>query len=378
MTASTDEGNVAFDAGWRAERAAEQGASLPSGDVTVSCSAPHGWGGLGRHLEEIVGALRRSGSEVRCVCGPGGVGGESSECRVVHPGPGAGAAGSLFRRSPAWRIWASSASFDAAAARELHGGDHLLAFSGQARAQFKRARERGVGSRSLVSPTSHLTGVDRRYREAVSRYPLEQSWTPRLLRRTLEEYRIADRIYVSSRYVWESFLEQGIAEERLALFPLTPAEAFRPMSEPNESGLFEILYVGSLSVVKGVPLLLDAFARQPGDELRLILLGGWESRGMRRHIEAACAADPRIEVRPGRPLEQLRTARLFVHPSYEDGFSYSCAEALACGVPVIASENTGAKELIEEGRTGLIAPTGDLDWLTEALAGAHRGELFNG
>ena len=162
------------------------------------------------------------------------------------------------------------------------------------------------------------------------------------------------------------------------MFPLTPAESFTPASGPNDSGLFEILYVGSLSVVKGVPLLLEAFARQQGDDLRLILMGGWESRGMRRHIEAACAADRRIEVRPGRPLERLRSARLFVHPSYEDGFSYSCAEALACGVPVIASENTGAKELIEEGRTGAIAPTGDLDWLTEALRSARRGELLNG
>ena len=378
MTVSTDAGDGSFGVRWRAERAAEQAACLPAGDVSVSCSAPFGSGGLGRHLEEIVGALRRRGSEVRCLCGPGAAGDDACGCGVVQPGRPAGAAGSLLRRSAAWRIWASSASFDAAAARRLDGAEHLIAFSGQARAQFRRAGERGLGSRSLVSPTSHLTGVDRRYREAIARHPLEQPWTTHLLRRSLTEYRLAERIYVSSRYVLESFLEQGISEDRLTLFPLTPDEAFRPSAEPNDSSLFEILYVGSLSVVKGVPLLLEAFARQPGDELRLILLGGWESRGMRRHIEAACAADPRIEVRPGRPLERLRTARLFVHPSYEDGFSYSCAEALACGVPVIASANTGAKELIDPGRTGVVAPTGDLDWLTEALAAAHRGELLNG
>jgi glycosyltransferase involved in cell wall biosynthesis len=377
MTASTEGGGVVFGAGWRADRARQQAACLPSGEVTVSCSAPFGSGGLGRHLQEIVEALRRGGTGASCICGPGGPGAEGSGCRAVAPGAGASAAVRALRRSPAWRIWASNASFDGAAARQLDGGGHLIAFSGQARTQFGRARRDAAGSCSLVSPTSHLSGVDRRYREAVSRYPLEQSWTPRLLRRSLDEYRAADRIYVSSRYVWESFVEQGVPEERLALFPLTPDEGFTPATAPNESGLFEILYVGSLSVVKGVPLLLDAFARQPADELRLILLGGWESRGMRRHIEAACAADPRIEVRPGRPLEHLRTARLFVHPSYEDGFSYSCAEALACGVPVIATENTGAKELIDSGRTGVIAPTGDLDWLTEALAAAHRGELLH-
>ncbi len=45
---------------------------------------------------------------------------------------------------------------------------------------------------------------------------------------------------------------------------------------------------------------------------------------------------------------------------------------------MILSENTGAKELLEPGRSGLVAPTGDLEWLTEALAAAHRGELPSG
>ena len=172
-------------------------------------------------------------------------------------------------------------------------------------------------------------------------------------RRSLAEYALADRIYVSSRYVWESFADRGVAEERLALLPLMPAERFVPAAQENDSGLFEILYVGSLSVVKGVALLIDAFRRLPGEELRLVLA---RRLGKPRHAPAHRARPGcRSEDRPaaGRdPLEHLRSARLYVHPSYEDGFSYSSAEALACGVPVIVSENTGMKELIEPGRTG--------------------------
>ena len=106
------------------------------------------------------------------------------------------------------------------------------------------------------------------------------------------------------------------------------------------------------------------------------LVGGWKTPGMRRFISEACARDPRITVSPGDPLPHLRAARLFVHPAYEDGFAYAPAEALACGVPVLVSEDTGMKDLIEPGVTGLILPTGDVSSLTESMEAAYRGEAF--
>ncbi len=300
MTGSIEGVKRPFGPAWRAQRARAQELCLPEGEVTVrACSAAPGSGGLGRHLQEILGALDRGGREARCLCGPGSSPG--GHCETVVPGAAARAAGHLARRSPAWRLWAASAAFDAAAASRLQGTGHLIAFSGQARTQLSRAAGRGCESRGLIAPTSHLAGVDVRYREALKRYPVEGSWTPRLLRRSLEEYDATERIYVATRYVWESFAERGFSEDRLALLPLMPAERFEPAGASNESPLFEILYVGSLSVVKGVPLLIEAFSRQAGDELRLILLGGWESRGMRRHIERARAADPRIERSRRRP-----------------------------------------------------------------------------
>ncbi len=65
-----------------------------------------------------------------------------------------------------------------------------------------------------------------------------------------------------------------------------------------------------------------------------------------------------------------------MHPAYEDGFAYAPAEALAAGVPVLVSEDTGMKDLIERGRDGEVLPTGDLDALTEAIDAAYRGELL--
>lgn len=99
---------------------------------------------------------------------------------------------------------------------------------------------------------------------------------------------------------------------------------------------------------------------------------------MRRFVEDACAADRRITAGPGDPLCHLRTAALCVHPAYEDGFAYAPAEALACGVPVIVSEDTGMKDLIDSPRAGLVLPTGDIAALTEAIDAAYRAEIFGG
>jgi glycosyltransferase involved in cell wall biosynthesis len=162
----------------------------------------------------------------------------------------------------------------------------------------------------------------------------------------------------------------------MSFFPLTPDPRYHRDGGPSSSPTFNIVYVGSLSVAKGVPLLIDAVRRLPFDDIRLTLVGGWKSRGMRRFVQQACAEDSRIAFGPGDPLPHLRAARLYVHPAYEDGFAYAPAEALACGVPVIVSEDTGMKDLVDHARNGLILPTGDLAALTTAIESVYRGETL--
>jgi glycosyltransferase involved in cell wall biosynthesis len=98
---------------------------------------------------------------------------------------------------------------------------------------------------------------------------------------------------------------------------------------------------------------------------------------MRRFVERACAEDRRIRIAHGDPLPHVRSARLSVHPTFGDGFGYAPLEALSCGVPVIVSEDTGMKHLIDRERgQGLVLPTGDLTALIEAIGAAYRGELL--
>jgi glycosyltransferase involved in cell wall biosynthesis len=395
MTASTEP--RALDSGadgplgkrWRAAAAEDQRAALPRGEVVVSCSAPLDSGGLGRHLGELARALESAnGLAPICIDGERGVP-SSAPKAVSTPGGGLhapaweGALAALaLPIAPGIRTWAHMRAFDKQTARALPRAEHLIAFNGQALAQLRAARG-GYETTAMVSANSHMQQVLERHELARRRYPLEGSWAAHMLGRNLAEYEQAERIYFASDYIRDSFLQRGVPAERLARFPLTPAPRFRPaeargVERPASGSSFEIVYVGSLAVHKGVPLLIDAFRRLGQSELKLRLVGGWGSRGMRRFVQAACAADSRIIVSPGDPLAYLRGASLCVHAAYEDGFGYAPAEALATGVPVLVSEDTGMKELIGSPREGLVLPTGDADALSDAIEAAYRGEILAG
>ncbi|HUB35264.1 MAG TPA: glycosyltransferase family 4 protein [Solirubrobacteraceae bacterium] len=372
---------------WREREAVVQERALAGGSTVVCCSARPGSGGLGRHLSEILAALERGGHPHQCISGAT----RQAAASGARAGLAAGRsnlagllAATPLARSPGIRTRAFMVEFDTFAAGRLTAVEHLIAFNGQALRQLRAARRAGYESVALVSANSHLRHVARQHARALARHPLERSWTTHLVARNEREYGLADRIYWATSYIRDSFLAAGVAEERLARFPLTPDPRYRPVTgtgasaEGSASQSFEVVYVGSLAVHKGVPLLIDAFRRLPHRDMRLVLVGGWGARGMRRFVQGACAADPRIVAGPGDPLPSLRRASVCVHAAYEDGFGYAPAEALACGVPLLVSEDTGMKELIDSPRAGLILPTGDLDALSEAIDAAYRGEIFGG
>ncbi len=231
---------------------------LPAGRVLVSCPAPYGGGGLGRHLEETVEALRRRGASPCVINDPPGATPPEIAVPIASRRDATRLLAPLLRFSPPWRMWAASRGFDRRAASSLPRAEHLIAFNGTAVEQFRAARAESYESVALMSANSHFEHVLRQHDRAYRQYPIERPWAQHLLSRNLAEYAAAERIYVSSDYVRESFLERGFAADRLASFPLTPAPRYFSDERSPRSELFEIVYVGSLVVHKGVPLLIEA------------------------------------------------------------------------------------------------------------------------
>lgn len=329
----------------------------------IACNAPYGQGGMGQHLAQVVEDTR---ADRRCM---------TYYAYALKPGDdaqGEVVTNRNFRRlrrytplrfSRRWSNFTVADLFDRSVARRLKAPvEAYVGFGGRALHSLRRARMLGAERLELVAANSHVNNVAQRHAEAFRRHGLEGSWLSEQQRRkTLREYAMADVIHVASDYTRQSFLAEGVSADKLCRIRYTPKPRFRPDPDKYpDDGIFRIVYIGSVTVAKGVLVLLEAFARLPVRDAELTLVGGMATPRMRRHLARITAQDPRIRIRPGDPLPHLLRADVCVHPSYEDGFAYAPMEALACGVPVIVSKDTGMKEHVIEGRNGYVVLTGDV------------------
>jgi len=334
--------------------------------TTISCTAAPGTGGLGRHFTELLDDLRERGELTRYYSSATRAGDEG----VVVRRRLASVVGRYtpVRLSAGWKVFADSDLFDRAIASQLCATDAHVGFGGQSLRTFRRARALAAQRLELVSGSSHVDNVRRRHADAARAYGFEGDWLNGALhRKTLAEYELVDSIVVASEYSRESFLAAGVAAEKVRTFAFRPDPRYVPPDVRPADGVFRVVYVGALTVAKGVPVLVDAFARWREPDAELVLVGGWATRGMRRYLEAATARDARVRIVPGDPLPHLQRADVYVHPSFQDGFAYAPLEALACGVPVVVSEDTGMKERVRDGLDGYVVPTGDGDAILDRL-----------
>jgi len=138
------------------------------------------------------------------------------------------------------------------------------------------------------------------------------------------------------------------------------------------------LFVGRLSVEKGLGTLLQAWKQLP-DRVPLVIAGDGPERANLQSI-ATDVADVRFAGHLSREevVAALHEASFVVFPaeSYEN-FPLTIAEAFACGVPVIASRLGAMEEIVADGRTGLHFKAGDPDDLAAKIAWArsHTREM---
>ena len=135
----------------------------------------------------------------------------------------------------------------------------------------------------------------------------------------------------------------------------------------------ELLCVGRLSSAKAQVLLVQACAqlRDEGLEFNLTLVGDGPDRGRIERAIAELALGERIHITGSLNQAAVRAhfahADIFVLPSLAEGIPVVLMEAMSCGVPCISTPVNGIPELIEHGRTGLLATPGDVDSLTTQL-----------
>lgn len=263
--------------------------------------------------------------------------------------------------------WLAQQAHDRHVARNLPPCDVLIALSGMGLASGRRVQARG-GRYVCDRGSSHKVFQNDILHEEYARHGFVfPGVDPRSIDREVEEYAQADAIAVPSAFVRRSFLEKGVPEEKLIYAPYGgDITRFRPLAP--KSAKFRVLFVGALSLQKGLPDLLAGFSRAAIPGAELVLVGG-EQPETRIILERAQVTGVEIAgMRRGEDLaREMSRAHVLVLPSIQDGFGMVMAEAMACGAPVIASHNTGAGDLFDDGVEGFLVPIRDPDAIADRL-----------
>lgn len=200
---------------------------------------------------------------------------------------------------------------------------------------------------------------------------------------------LATGLIVSSRAEFERVQSKyGISEARIARIP-NPidldvwrpedrAQARAALAIPAEATV--VVWHGALYLeIKGLDLLIDAWGRLTGDrpdrDLRLLLVGGGiDGPELARRIRASgapgiqfvnCFVHDRSELR-----KHLSAADLYAFASRTEGYPNALLEAMACGLPLVATAIAGVPDIVGEGPSagGLLVPPEDVGLLVEAMA----------
>ena len=245
-----------------------------------------------------------------------------------------------------------------------HDGSALLA----ARAAHE------VGAAAILNQVvGHISAAHEIFREEAVRAP-EFAETmvetpPAIVARHEAEIHEADGILVPSDYVRDTLIARGAAPERIFVLPYgVDVERFRPAPQPTRRG-FRILFVGQLSQRKGIKYLLEAVKRLKLPDAELVLVGKRIGRDeafapyhdVFRHV----AHVPYHEVHA-----LFQQADIFVYPSLHEGSAFAIFEALASGLPVVTTANSGS--VVRDGEEGFIVPIRDVEALMARIERLYR------
>ena len=196
------------------------------------------------------------------------------------------------------------------------------------------------------------------------------------------EPQLANGWVAASTFTARSLAENGVPLEQIHVIPYGVEAALFPerAAPPPRGRRLRVLFVGSAIQRKGLCDLFEAIRRVGPEHVELTLAGrGYIDREL---IEHYADTNPTI-VRDlsGPALSRLmHESDLFALPSLVEGFGHVVIEAMSSGLPVLASTNTCAVDLVEDGVQGWIvpirAPDAIAERLTQALAGREQLEAM--
>jgi glycosyltransferase involved in cell wall biosynthesis len=261
--------------------------------------------------------------------------------------------------------------FDRWMSRGIAECDVLHSLSSFATATQREARRKHGSLLVCERLSTHIAFQNEIMAEEFQRWKLPYvPIDPVIMQRELEEYEQSDVIVVPSTFAARSFAAQGVPTAKMKTAPPgVDLSTFRPALK--QDNVFRVLFVGTLGLRKGIPYLLEAMRQLHLPNLEFNLIGPWKPE-VRSFLAAAEGTYRYLGVVPRTKLyDYYSQASVLVLPSVEEGLAFVQAQALACGVPVIATPNAGSEDLFTDGVEGFVVPIRHAEAIAEKIRLLH-------
>lgn len=231
----------------------------------------------------------------------------------------------------------------------------------------------------LESGSTHILEqqelLEREYKDFGAKFlPINK----KTLDKVLLEYELADYIMSPSNFTRDSFIKRGIAQDKLLKVNYGVDYEFFSQIKKQETEKFRVIFVGLVGLRKGVQYLIKAWQKLnlPENKSELIFVGNvladikifLENIKLNKNIIFYGSTD-RITL-----ANLYFKSSIFVLPSVEEGLSMAIAQAMASGLPVVCTTNTGAKDIVTNNQDGFIVPIRDVDILAERILWCYQNQ----
>jgi glycosyltransferase involved in cell wall biosynthesis len=313
-----------------------------------------------------------------------GAAGIAPELQKLNPWVGA-ISYAAARMIPSMGEWAKVQCFpmfDRWVSNQIPKGSGILSSYGYAVEAFRNVRSNG-GVTLLDAGNSHFKNYwtivsEEHQRWGESVLPFPRKW----YERGLQSIELTDWVFSPSSYVKKSYLAQGFPEERILHLPYpVNLRQFSPQGDTApQKGPIRVICTGGVSLRKGFPYLLEAVRiLGKNHEVELLLTEG--VHGSMTKIMAGYH-DLKIHWAPRLGHDQLgarlKSAHVFVLLSIEEGLARTALEAMACGLQVVLTPNTGASDFVKDGINGDIVPFADPEATAAAILAAYHRRKSQG
>lgn len=191
------------------------------------------------------------------------------------------------------------------------------------------------------------------------------------------EFKEADWIQIPSRFVAQTYLENGIPESKLLLAAYgADLRCFTPRPRPESDRGFRVICPSGVNLRKGARILAEAWKKLGWKDAELHWVGCPSEETAHLFNPMPHGIVWHSHMKHAQLAELYRDCDVLVLPSFEEGFARVLIEGAASGLALVATPNSGVEEIFTDGNPeGWLIPPGDSDALCETLIEAKQNSV---